>query len=93
MAGDLSAVVAHSLLGSMSVVVGAAHTLDRYGASLTADERLEIVARLVHHADHVMGVLGDVARGLRPEAWDALDGVGAVDPPARVSPDARPAPA
>jgi hypothetical protein len=61
---DLAAVVAHSLLGSMTVVASAAHVLERYGEMLTSEERLDITRRLVRHSEHVIGVLGDIARGL-----------------------------
>lgn len=67
------AVVAHALLGSMSVVAGAAHTLQRSFDTLTPDERRAVLDRLVVQSDHVIGVLGDVARGLPAAAHDALD--------------------
>jgi hypothetical protein len=72
---DIAAIVAHSLLNSMSVVAGAAHILERYGHTLAPDERLDVIRRMAKHADHVMGILGDVARGLHPDVYDALDHV------------------
>ena len=70
---DVAAVVAHALLGSMSVVAGAAHTLQQSFDTLTADERRMVIDRLVAQSDHVIGVLGDVARGLPTHAHDVLD--------------------
>jgi hypothetical protein len=70
---DVAAVVAHALLGSMSVVAGAAHTLQSSDATLTPDERRMVMDRLVSQADHVIGVLADVARGLPPDVHDLLD--------------------
>lgn len=88
---DVAAVVAHGLLGSMSVVAGAAHMLEHYGEALTSQERLDIIRRMSRHADHVMGILGDVARGMHPEVHDVLDHVAdtAWD---RVTPGGRPTP-
>jgi hypothetical protein len=71
---DVAAVVAHALLGSMSVVAGAAHTLQQSFDTLTPDERRSVVDRLVAQADHVIGVHADVARGLPAAAHDLLDG-------------------
>jgi hypothetical protein len=70
---DVAAVVAHALLGSMSVVAGAAHTLQQSFDTLTPDERRMVIDRLVAQSDHVIGVLGDVARGLPTDAHDLLD--------------------
>jgi hypothetical protein len=70
---DVAAVVAHALLGSMSVVAGAAHTLQQSFDTLGPDERRMLFDRLVAQSEHVIGVLADVARGLPTDAHDVLD--------------------
>jgi hypothetical protein len=70
---DVAAVVAHALLGSMSIVAGAAHMLQHSFRTLTPDERRQVVDRLVTQSDHVICVLVDVARGLPADAHDLLD--------------------
>jgi hypothetical protein len=66
------AVVAHSLLGSMTVIIGALKTVERRGDSLSDEVRLELMTSAKQQSLHVAGVLGDLARGLPPAAVELL---------------------
>jgi K+-sensing histidine kinase KdpD len=70
---DLLAVVAHSLLNSMSVIAGNAETLSDHWERLDAATRLEFLERIVTQSNHVVGVLTDLVRSGRPELVDALE--------------------
>lgn len=70
---DLLAVVAHSLLNSMSVISGNAETLAEHWDRISADTRLEFLDRIVTQSAHVVGVLTDLVRSGRPELVEALE--------------------
>ena len=77
---DLLAVVAHSLLSSVAVIVGGTELLDKHWADLPEAQRSELLASMRHQARHVAGVLEHLLRlGGRPlvEVLGALqDGTG-----------------
>jgi signal transduction histidine kinase len=70
---DLLAVVAHSLLNSMSVISGNAATLAEHWARIDEPTRLEFLNRIVLQSAHVVGVLSDLVRSGRPELVEALE--------------------
>lgn len=70
---DLLAVVAHSLLNSMSVISGSAETLADHWERVAPEVRLEFLERIVTQSSHVVGVLTDLVRSGRPELVDALE--------------------
>jgi signal transduction histidine kinase len=70
---DLLAVVAHSLLNSMSVISGNAETLAEHWERIAAETRLEFLDRIVTQSAHVVGVLTDLVRSGRPELVEALE--------------------
>jgi signal transduction histidine kinase len=70
---DLLAVVAHSLLNSMSVISGNAETLAEHWERIDADTRVEFLGRIATQAAHVDGVLTDLVRSGRPELVEALE--------------------
>jgi signal transduction histidine kinase len=70
---DLLAVVAHSLLNSMSVISGNAETLAEHWERIDASVRLEFLERIVTQSNHVVGVLTDLVRSGRPELVEALE--------------------
>ena len=69
----LLAVVAHSLLGSMSVVVGAVETVEQHWERLGDDTRRQLLVDAGIQARYVSEVLRDLLRGLPPEVIAALD--------------------
>jgi hypothetical protein len=69
----LLAVVAHSLLGSMSVVVGAVETVDQHWDRLGEDTRRQLLKDASVQARYVSDVLRDLLRGLPPEVIAVLD--------------------
>ena len=69
----LMAVVAHSLLGSMSVVVGAVETVEQHWERLGEDTRRQLLVDAGIQARYVSEVLRDLLRGLPPEVIAALD--------------------
>ena len=70
---DLLAVVAHSLLNSMSVIAGNAETLADYWDSIDSETRVDFLGRIVTQSAHVVGVLTDLVRSGRPELVEALE--------------------
>ena len=72
---DLLAVVAHSLLNSMSVISGNAETLAEHWERVDPDVRAEFLERIVTQSRHVVGVLTDLVRSGRPELVKALEGL------------------
>ena len=70
---DLLAVVAHSLLNSMSVISGNAETLAEHWDRIDEPTREEFLRRIVTQSDHVVGVLTDLVRSGRPELVEALE--------------------
>jgi signal transduction histidine kinase len=70
---DLLAVVAHSLLNSMSVISGNAETLAEHWERIASETRLEFLDRIVTQSAHVVGVLTDLVRSGRPELVEALE--------------------
>jgi signal transduction histidine kinase len=73
---DLTAVVAHSLLNSMSVVMGTIELLQTHGEVLEPGQRAQHLARALAQSRHVTGVLQDLVRGLPPEVRQMLDELG-----------------
>ena len=69
----LLAVVAHSLLGSMSVVVGALETVQQHWDRLPEETRSQLLGDASIQARYVSDVLRDLLRGLPPEVIAALD--------------------
>jgi signal transduction histidine kinase len=70
---DLLAVVAHSLLNSMSVISGNAETLAQHWERVDPDVRQQFLEGIVTQSRHVVGVLTDLVRSGRPELVDALE--------------------
>ena len=70
---DLLAVVAHSLLNSMSVISGNAETLAEHWDRIDAATRVQFLERIVTQSSHVVGVLTDLVRSGRPELIEALE--------------------
>jgi K+-sensing histidine kinase KdpD len=70
---DLLAVVAHSLLNSMSVISGNAETLADHWERITPETRGDLLDRIVTQSAHVVGVLTDLVRSGRPELVEALE--------------------
>ena len=71
-ADQLLAVVAHSLLNSLSVIYGSAATLGDFGERLSGDQRQEFLVTIMRQSEHVMEVLKDMIRGGSPEVLAAL---------------------
>jgi K+-sensing histidine kinase KdpD len=72
---DLLAVVAHSLLNSMSVISGNAETLAEHWERVEPEVRAEFLERIVTQSRLVVGVLTDLVRSGRPELVEALEGL------------------
>lgn len=70
---DLLAVVAHSLLNSMSVIAGNAETLAQHWERVEPATRAQLLDRITTQASHVSGVLADLVRSGRPELVAALE--------------------
>jgi signal transduction histidine kinase len=70
---DLIAVVAHSLLNSMSVIAGNAETLAEHWERIDPETRAQFLDRIVTQSAHVVGVLTDLVRSGRPELVEALE--------------------
>jgi K+-sensing histidine kinase KdpD len=70
---DLLAVVAHSLLNSMSVISGNAETLADHWDRIDAATRADLLDRIMTQSSHVVGVLTDLVRSGRPELVEALE--------------------
>ena len=77
---DLLAVVAHSLLNSMSVISGNAATLAEHWENIDVETRVRFLERIVTQSSHVVGVLTDLVRSGRPELVAALEELRATDP-------------
>lgn len=76
---DLLAVIAHSLLGSVGVIVGGAELLGTHWAELPADEREALLASMLSQARHLAEVLDNLVRLGDPRLVEALDGLGHPD--------------
>ena len=70
---DLLAVIAHSLLNSMSVIAGNAETLAEHWDKVDPQTRVEFLGRIATQSAHVVGVLTDLVRSGRPELVEALE--------------------
>jgi len=82
---DLLAVIAHSLLSSVSVIVGGTELLSAHWADLPSDDRASLLASMHTQARHIGDVLGDLMRLGDPLLIETLDGLTAddvTDPPA-----------
>jgi hypothetical protein len=67
------AVVAHGLLTSMSVIQGANLMLRQDWERFSPDRRLELLDMALVQADHTIGVLQDLMRGVAPDVAAELD--------------------
>ena len=76
---DLLAVVAHSLLNSVSVISGNALTLAEHWDRLGEPDRRQLLERIITQAAHVSGVLTDLVRSGNPELVAALEELQADD--------------
>ena len=74
----LLAVVAHSLLGSISVVIGAVETVRDHWDDLDEATRTHLLSRASVQAEHVSNSLKDLLRGQPEEVLDALDALDAL---------------
>ena len=70
-----TAVIAHSLISSVSVVSSAIQSVLTYGDELGADKREELLQMALTQAAYLADVLKDLARGLPAEVIDALDAI------------------
>ena len=74
MGDDLGAVVAHSLLNSMSIVCGNLLLVTgEKAALLSGDEQRDLLRRTLAHADLVSDALNDLVRGLPSEIRAVLE--------------------
>ena len=69
---QLLAIIAHSLLNSLSVIHGTAITLEQAWERLDDDRRQEFLATMTRQSEHVIGVLKDLIRSGPPEVIAAL---------------------
>ena len=67
------AVVAHGLLTSMSVIQGANLMLRQDWERFSPDRRLELLDMALVQADHTIGVLQDLMRGVAPDVAAELE--------------------
>ena len=72
---DLLAVIAHSLLSSVAVIVGGTELLSRHWGDLPEEERTELLASMRSQAGHVAGVLDNLVRLGDPQLIEVLDGL------------------
>lgn len=70
-----TAVIAHSLISSVSVVSSAIQSVLACGDELGADKREELLQMALTQAAYLADVLKDLARGLPAEVIDALDAI------------------
>ena len=70
------AVVAHALLSSMSVIMGAASTLQDRWDALTLEQRNSLIGMITGQSEHVSGVLRDLVLGLPAGVLSALESSG-----------------
>ena len=67
------AIVAHALLSSMSVIMGAACTLEERWSTLEPHQRLSLLGMISGQSEHVSGVLRDLVLGLPAGVLSALE--------------------
>lgn len=67
------AVVAHALLSSMSVIMGAASTLQERWDGLEPHQRTSLLGMISGQSEHVSGVLRDLVLGLPAGVLSALE--------------------
>jgi signal transduction histidine kinase len=72
---DLLAVIAHSLLGSVSVIVGGTELLSTRWSELGERRRNELLVSMQGQARHVAEVLDNLVRLGDPHLIEALDGL------------------
>ena len=72
---DLLAVIAHSLLGSVAVIVGGAELLTAKWSQLGERERNALLSSMQGQARHVAEVLDNLVRLGDPHLIQALDGL------------------
>jgi hypothetical protein len=65
--------MAHSLLNSVGVIVGAAETMKIHWGRLDDSIKLDLLEKIIQQSGLVTGVLGDLVRSGRPELVEALD--------------------
>lgn len=67
------AVAAHALLNTLSIVIGSVDTVRHHWDDLEPARRDRLLATAAEQAEHVAGVLEDLARGLPPGSRHRLD--------------------
>ena len=72
---DLLAVIAHSLLGSVAVIVGGTELLSARWSELGERERKELLVSMQGQARHIAEVLDNLVRLGDPHLIEALDGL------------------
>jgi signal transduction histidine kinase len=72
---DLLAVIAHSLLGSVSVIVGGSELLSTHWEDLPEERRTELLVSIRNQGRHVAAVLDNLIRLGDPGLIEALDGL------------------
>ena len=72
---DLLAVIAHSLLSSVAVIVGGTELLSSHWAELPEEQRTDLLASMRSQASHVAGVLDNLVRLGDPQLIEVLDGL------------------
>ena len=74
-ADDLLAVIAHSLLSSVAVIVGGTELLSRHWRELPEDQRTDLLTSMRSQASHIAGVLDNLVRLGDPKLIEVLDGL------------------
>ena len=72
---DLLAVIAHSLLSSVSVIVGGTELLSSHWSHLGERQRTELLVSMRNQARHVAEVLDNLVRLGDPGLIEALEGL------------------
>ena len=72
---DLLAVIAHSLLSSVSVIVGGTELLSTHWSHLGERQRTELLVTMRSQARHVADVLDNLVRLGDPHLIEALEGL------------------
>ena len=76
---DLLAVIAHSLLSSVALIVGGTELLSGHWHELPEDRRVELLGTMRSQARYVADVLDNLVRLGDPQLIEALDGLQHLD--------------